>query len=251
MDYKVEISACIVLYNEPIEELQKTIDSFLNIPLSKKLFLVDNSPKQNKNNFDHVDIEYLFNAKNIGFANANNQVIRKINGYSKYHLILNPDVVFSSEVISKLISELKKDINLAMIAPRAIYLDGSHQYTARKYPSFFDLIIRRIPFFSKRKKEQEYQFQDLSKPFYPDFIHGCFMLFNTKDFIKLKGFDERYFLYMEDVDICKKIDELEKKKLYYPLVKVKHVKREGSSKKIKLLFYHFSSAIKYFLKWGF
>ncbi|MDY0780413.1 glycosyltransferase [Tenacibaculum sp. IB213877] len=250
MDYKVEISACIVLYNEPIQELEKTINSFLNIPLSKKLFLVDNSSKNNKN-FNHPDIEYIFNSKNIGFAKANNQIIEKIDGYSKYHLVLNPDVVFNPEIISKLVSKLEKEKDLAMIAPKATYLDGSHQYTARKYPSFFDLIIRRTPFFSKRKKEQEYQLQDLSKPFYPDFIHGCFMLFNTKDFVQLKGFDKRYFLYMEDVDICKKIDELEKKKLYYPLVKVQHVKRKGSAKKIKLLFYHLSSAIKYFLKWGF
>ena len=77
------------------------------------------------------------------------------------------------------------------------------------------------------------------------------MLFKTEDFKTLEGFDERYFLYMEDADICRKIDLLGKKKLYYPKVKITHQHQRGSSKNIKLFFHHISSAIKYFLKWGF
>jgi GT2 family glycosyltransferase len=91
----------------------------------------------------------------------------------------------------------------------------------------------------------------VSKSFYPDFIHGCFMLFKTQEYIDLKGFDERYFLYMEDADMCKKIDRIGKKKFYFPEVKIIHQHQKGSSKNIKLFFYHLSSAIKYFLKWGF
>ena len=55
---------------------------------------------------------------------------------------------------------------------------------------------------------------------------------------------------MEDVDICKKIDALEKKKLYYPKEEIIHVLKQGSSKNLKLFFRHTSSAKKYFLKWG-
>ena len=56
---------------------------------------------------------------------------------------------------------------------------------------------------------------------------------------------------MEDVDICRKIDALGKKKLYYPREEITHVLKQGSSKSINLFFRHISSAIKYFLKWGF
>ena len=72
-----------------------------------------------------------------------------------------------------------------------------------------------------------------------------------EDFIALNGFDERYFLYMEDVDICKKIDLLGKKKLYYPQEQIIHILKQGSLKNANLFFSHLSSAIKYFLKWGF
>ena len=77
------------------------------------------------------------------------------------------------------------------------------------------------------------------------------MLFKTQGFKDLKGFDERYFLYMEDADLCKKISKNDKKALYYPKVEIIHHHQKGSSKNIKLFFYHVTSAIKYFLKWGF
>jgi hypothetical protein len=94
-------------------------------------------------------------------------------------------------------------------------------------------------------------YRNLEKSFYPDFIHGCFMLFKTKDFKNIEGFDERYFLYLEDADLCRKIDAVGKKKLYYPNIEITHQHQRGSTKNIKLFFYHLSSAFKYFLKWGF
>ena len=85
------ITASIVLFNENIDTLKKTVHSFLGVPIEKKLYLVDNS-SQNllENYFKHPEIEYLFNGKNIGFGKAHNLILDKIN--SKFHLILNPDV---------------------------------------------------------------------------------------------------------------------------------------------------------------
>ena len=101
----------------------------------------------------------------------------------------------------------------------------------------------------QRIYEQEYRNKDLSKPFFVEYLTGCFQLYKTAAFTALNGFDERYFLYMEDVDICKKIDTTGKKKLYYPNVSITHVLKQGSSKNFKLFCYHLSSAVKYFLKW--
>ena len=68
---------------------------------------------------------------------------------------------------------------------------------------------------------------------------------------ELKGFDERYFMYMEDVDICRKIDLSGKRKLYFPATEIIHSHRKGSSKELRLFCIHISSIIKYFMKWGF
>ena len=77
------------------------------------------------------------------------------------------------------------------------------------------------------------------------------MLFRSLDFKNLNGFDERYFLYLEDADLCRRIQQYEKKIMFFPNVHVIHEHQKGSSKNVKLFFIHLSSAIKYFLKWGF
>ncbi len=252
MNIKVDISATIVLYKEDSKELKNTINSFLQIPfLNKKLFIVDNSPAKNlpDSYLKNPRIIYIFNNKNLGFARANNLVINQIKNNSAYHLILNPDIHFKPDAVLKLIWELEKNEEIALITPKIKFPDGNHQYSVRKYPTFFDLFFRKMKINKKRIHNQEYRNLDLSKPFYPQAVHGAFMLFKTDDYIALQGFDERYFLYMEDIDICKKIDRLGKKKMYFPQVEITHVLKKESSKNIKLFYYHLSSAFRYFLKW--
>jgi len=247
---KIEISATIVLYKENIQALQKTINNFLNLPFSKKLFLIDNSPDNRlENEFISKEITYKFVGKNIGFGAAHNLVISTIKNKSNYHLVLNPDIQFEPDTIKQLIIKLSEDSLLAMIAPKVFYPNKEMQFTCRKYPTKGELIFRRLKGFKNFTKDQEYRKRSLDIPFYPDFIHGCFMLFNTNDFVAIQGFDERYFLYMEDVDICKKIDVFGKKKMYFPFVSIIHDHRKGSAKNLHLLWFHISSVRKYFKKW--
>ncbi|QXP71418.1 glycosyltransferase [Polaribacter sp. R2A056_3_33] len=250
MTGNVTLTATIVLYNENLSSLKKTIDSFLKINLDKKLFLIDNSPSNTlQKHFVSSEIEYIFVGKNIGFGRAHNLVLDKVN--SQFHLVLNPDVEFDSLIIPILICKLEEEKDVSFITPKVIYPNKEKQYVCRKHPTFFDLINRKLKISKNQILKNEYRNKDLSKPFYPEFIHGCFMLFKAADFKNLKGFDERYFLYMEDADICRKIDDSGKKKLYYPNIEITHQHQKGSSKNIKLFFYHLASAIKYFLKWSF
>lgn len=252
MNENIDISATIVLFKEDIKLLRRTVESFLNIALKKKLFLIDNSPSNVLfKEFIDPEIEYVLMNENLGFGKGHNVVLDKIKNTSDFHLILNPDVEFDAHVISKMIDEIAKDENVAMIAPKVTFPDGAFQYTCRKYPNPLEMISRRAKIFKKYNQKRVYKDIDLSKPFYPDFIHGCFMLFKTDDFVSINGFDERYFLYMEDVDICRKIDEIGKKKLYYPNVQITHILKKESSKNIRLFFTHLNSSIKYFKKWGF
>jgi GT2 family glycosyltransferase len=248
------ITASIVLFEENIHELSSAVNSFLKTPLSKKLFLIDNSPSEElKDKFTHPDIEYIFTGKNLGFAAGHNLVIEKIKNDSKYHLVLNPDVSFEPEVIPNLLREMEKNKDLSLIAPKVLFPNGEHQFSCRRYPSLFELLVRRTSLlknmFSSIIKRGEYYDKNLTIAFYPEFIHGCFHLFKTEDFVRVKGFDERYFLYMEDVDICRKIDAIGKKKMYYPGEEISHILKKGSSKNIKLLVRHFLSGIQYFYKW--
>jgi GT2 family glycosyltransferase len=244
------ITASVVLFKEDLDTLKKTVDSFLKTPTEKKLFLIDNSPENRlEKYFKHPEIEYLFVGKNIGFGGAHNIILDKIN--SEFHLILNPDVVFSSEVIPALIKILKEEPSVSFVTPKVLYPNKKVQKVCRKHPTILGLLHRRLTLFKNVGISNEYTVQDFEKRFYPDFIHGCFMLFKTIDFQNLKGFDSQYFLYFEDADICKKIDLIGKNKLYDPVVQITHQYRRASTKSVKLFFYHLSSAIKYFFKWGF
>ncbi|NVK51790.1 MAG: glycosyltransferase family 2 protein [Flavobacteriaceae bacterium] len=252
---QTKITASIVLYKEKIDDLTKTINCFLSSDIKKKLFLIDNTPaKEFANKFNLPEIEYIALGENSGFGAGHNKVLKKINEISEFHLILNPDVTFSPKTIPNLINVIGGNEEVSMIAPKVLFPDGKHQYSCRRYPRFFELLIRRIPFlkkmFKKKYNQGIYKDKDITKPIFAEYITGCFQLYKTDDLIKINGFDERYFLYMEDVDICKKIDVLGKKKLYYPNEEIVHILKQGSSKNINLFFRHTISAIKYFLKWG-
>ena len=252
LNYDFQITAAIVVYEENFNILKKTVDCFLRIPFQKRQFLIDNSTSNRlQESFVNDEIEYIFNKKNIGFAAGHNIIINQIKDKSKYHLILNPDVTFLPNVIPDLIDEINKHNDVGMIAPKVVFPNGEHQYSCRRYPTVIDLFARLLKFPKKTVERGEYKDIDLSKSFYPDFLQGCFQLFRTENFIEIGGFDERYFLYMEDVDICRKMDQIGKKKYYYPNVQIKHELRKGSSKNIQLFFTHLNSSIKYFKKWGF
>ena len=249
------ITCSIVLFEENLSDLYQTINCFLKIPLQSKLYLIENTPiKFYEYLFTDDRIEYIATEKNIGFGAAHNLILHKIKENSDFHLVLNPDVFFNDSVVPNLITELKKDDDVIMIAPKVLFLNGAHQYSCRRYPSIIELVVRRFyflkPVFKSIVYKGEYREKDLTKPFFAEYLAGCFQLYKTSEFIKLNGFDERYFLYMEDVDICKKIDIIGKKKLYYPKEEIVHILKQGSLKNINLFFNHLFSAIKYFLKWG-
>jgi len=252
MQEEKHITASIVVYKENLKVLENAIDSFLGSPLSKKLYIIDNSPSNEfKNKIQNDSVEYIYSNKNIGFGKGHNSILHKLTSENKYHLILNPDVRFHPEILEKLVIKMESNESFSMIAPRVLNSNNELLYTARRYPSLFELIFRFLGIFKKFTIRGEYKNQNHKQSFSPDFVQGSFMLFKTEDLLRLEGFDERYFMYMEDVDICRKIDLSGKRKLYFPATEIIHTHRKGSSKEFRLFFIHISSIIKYFIKWGF
>ncbi|MCK0130232.1 glycosyltransferase [Flavobacteriaceae bacterium F08102] len=250
------ISASIVFYEENLVDLSRTVNSFLACPFPKKLFLIDNSPINNfEEKFKHPDIRYVFVGKNIGFGAGHNLVLERFNLQSDFHLVLNPDVCFAPTIFVPLLNEFESTPLLGVVAPRVMSPEGELQYTARRYPSPAELIARTVPglrtMLKKMINKGRYAERNLQESFDPDFLEGCFLLFKTRVFIQLNGFDERYFLYMEDVDICRELDTMKLKKRYVPKVSIVHQHRRGSRRQTKLFFIHLKSAFTYFIKWGF
>ena len=127
----MKITATIVVYQPRMDWLLKSIQSFIDKNnFSKKLYLIDNSPVQNKElqALASEKIEYIFNNRNMGFGKAHNLGIKKaIADGSDFHLILNPDVQFDSDILIELTHVLTNEETIGLISPKILYENGEIQ----------------------------------------------------------------------------------------------------------------------------
>lgn len=137
--------------------------------------------------------------------------------------------------------------------PKVLYPDGEIQYLCKLLPSPFDLIFRRfVPFEKwkdKRNEIYELRFTGYDEIMNIPYLSGCFMFLRVDILKKVGLFDERFFMYLEDTDLSRRIYRVAKN-IFYPYVHIYHEYGKGSYKNKKLLMYHIQSAIKYFNKWG-
>ncbi len=250
-----DITCSIVLYNTPIEKLENALASFLNCKLNTKLYLVDNSPKKLDKIFVEPNIEYIHTGKNLGYGGGNNVAIKKAIGASKYHLVLNPDVMFANNTLEGMYNFMERNTDIGLSMPKVYYENDKLQYLCKKLPEPSDLFLRRfIPekiknYFRNVLDEYELKHLDYNSTMQVPNLSGCFMFIRTSVLAKSGIFDERYFLYLEDTDLCRRINQFAHT-VYYPFEKIYHCYNKESYRNYKLLGYHLKSTIKYFNKWG-
>jgi GT2 family glycosyltransferase len=254
----MKVTATIVVYKPKMDWLLKSIHSFIDKNhYNKKLYIIDNSPARNEElgRLQSSSVEYIFNNKNLGFGKAHNMGIRKaIEEQSDYHLILNPDISFDSEIIAELADVLDKDDSIGFISPKIFYTHGELQKLCKILPSPKHLIFRRFLRRGSHKLDNLNYELELRAFGYNStaeipWLSACFLLARTSHLEKIGGFDERYFMYMEDVDISRRSLQYFKN-VFYPNVSIQHVFEKGSYKSLRLTIIHMISAFKYFTKWG-
>lgn len=252
-----DVTCAIVVYKIDKKMLMRAAQSFLAGPHKKKLYIVDNSPDKRLENAlpGFSNVEYIFNNKNCGFGAAHNQVIDKVLGKSKYHLILNPDIYFEQNAIPKIIDYMELHPDVGCVIPKVLYPDGSIQYLCRLLPSPLTLFARRFcplyskAFASKINYRYEMRFSGYEQVMDVPYISGAFMFLRNEVIKKTGKFDKRFFLYLEDVDFSRRINKYFRN-VYLPDVTIYHEHGRHSYKKNALLIQHIISAIKYFNKWG-
>ncbi|HET6215386.1 MAG TPA: glycosyltransferase [Acidobacteriaceae bacterium] len=253
--YQHDVIGSIVAYQSDPAELEQAIRSFLDCSLRVRMLVVDNSPTEALGPMcRRLGTEYLFTGKNYGFGAGHNIALRRTST-AKYHLALNPDVQFEPEALEELVEflELNESVGLAM--PRVLYPDGSPQKLCKRLPDPFDMLARRtFPEPLKRLYHRRMSLFELSNintntVLSVPHLSGCFMLMRKQALLECGLFDERFFLYFEDVDLTRRIHE-RYETVYYPHVKITHRHEKGSYKSLRLLLYGIRSAVRYFNKWG-
>ncbi len=249
------LNVSIVIYNHPYSFVQDLVGALVQCDQIANIYIVDNS-KTHSQEYAALDIpklHYIHNNKNIGYGAGNNVAIRKsIDQQTEYHLVINPDIELEVKVMDSMLNFMDQHPEIGHLMPKILNPDGSIQYLCKQLPTPFDLIIRRFlsqNWFKKRRDWFEMRHSGYNKIMDVPYLSGSFMFLRVDALKQVGLFDERFFMYPEDIDLTRRIGE-KYRTVFYPEVSVIHHHEKASFKSFKMLFIHVWNISKYFMKWG-
>lgn len=250
------ITASIVLYKTKLEELITVINSF-NPTAEKKLYLIDNSPEKTvlpDKIINNENVTYCFLNKNVGYGAGHNVAIRKaIECKSVYHFILNPDIIFESNIIEEIVRYMDVNPNIGLLMPKVFNTDDSIQYVCKLLPNPFNMFLRgflsKTKIVTKMNKRFELRETNYDRLLLVPYVSGCFMAFRISALEDVGLFDENIFMNMEDTDISRRVAS-KYDTVMYPEVSIIHKWNRESHKSKRMFIETIKSAIYYFNKYG-
>ncbi len=254
------LNASIVLYNPDWKEVELMVETLLSSPIIHNVYLIDNSPVETpyiasliEKNKNVAKVIYRFLGKNIGYGAAHNIALREsIEQGAKYHLVVNSDIQFKPDILTELATYMDAHPAVGHIMPKVTYPNGETQYLCKLLPTPMDLLGRR--FLPKRWTQQrnnrfELRASGYNKIMNVPYLSGCFMFLRIEALQQVGLFDERFFMYPEDIDLTRRIHQTYQT-LFYPNVTITHAHRAASYKSKKYLWIHITNLCRYFNKWG-
>lgn len=183
-----------------------------------------------------IPAERVANPAGKGFGANHNAAFARC--ATPWFCVVNPDIRFSEDPFPALLAALE-DPRAAVAGPRVLSPQGAVEDSARRFPTLGSLVRKA--------------FAGPAGPDYPadagaqrvDWVAGMFMLFRTDAYAAVGGFDERYFMYYEDVDICRRLGRIGRKVIYQPAATVVHDARRGSRSNLRLAAHHAASVARF------
>ena len=235
-----DIAIIIVNYNMRdsilacLKSLRKDIfESGLDV----SVVVIDNNSSDNldriiKNQFPEV--VFIKNQRNLGFGAANNIGVQSVS--AKYYFILNPDTKFiQPKTLLRLHNWMEKNKKVGMVSPKLVYEDGALQYNCFRFPKFADKPMRQLKLekiHPIKKRVDKFLMKDFehldTRPV--DWVLGSAMFARGDVFHKIGGFDDQYFMYFEDCDLCRRFWKNNSPVYYLHDVVVQHLHQRGSAK---------------------
>ncbi len=249
----MQLNISIVTYRTDIDELRRCLASLQNAVVST-IYIVDNASEARIQQFvgQYENVVYIA-SENVGYGAAHNLALRRsIASNIDYHLVLNSDVRFSPEVLERLVNLMEQRKDVGQLQPKVVYPDGELQYTVRRLPAPLDVFGRRfLPAKWIRRRNDRYLLKhiDHNREFNVPYHQGSFMFLRVEALKTVGLFDERFFMYPEDIDLTRRIHR-HYVTLYYPQEQIIHDHRRESYKSWRMLRIHIVNMIRYFNKWG-
>jgi GT2 family glycosyltransferase len=227
-----DLSVIIVSY-KGWERLQKCLNSlslFKSDQFSMEVIIVDNSsdPAMHEIERSYPEFRFIYNHVNGGFANGNNLGVKNSTG--EFLLFLNPDTVIREDETGKLLQAAKSNPGYYILSCRQVNEKGKENNVFGQFPGIWNLtgFQRSLAQIFKSKKIDG----NNSEVLFPDWVSGSLIMIKSDLFREIKGFDEDFWMYYEDVDICRRIHDIGRKVAFYRNMTIEH--NHGGSSRINL-----------------
>lgn len=248
------VRASIVTYRTDDEELECCVDSLHRAGVAD-VAVVDNSPDDSLRSLcGSLGVGYTHTPENRGYGAAHNVELRRSleTPGVDYHLVINSDVRFEPDVIERIVGHMDANPEIGQLIPRTIYPDGTPQAVVRMLPTPLDVFARR--FLSRkiaalRNRRYLLEFWDHKSEADVPYHQGSFMFFRLDALRRVGLFDERFFMYPEDIDLTRRVHRCYRT-VFWPGVCIIHAHRAESYRSRRMLWVHMVNMARYFNKWG-
>lgn len=219
--------------------LPSLINQLISFGPVSQIILTINVPER-LNLVSHPKLKVIYNDKPLGFGANHNQAFKHCQG--DFFCPLNPDITIRSEIFSELLHQMQQH-SADVVAPLIVSASGQIEDSVRYFPTPLLLLKKALT-----GHRGTYALTAETLPFSPEWIAGMFLLFKRDSYKDLVGFDESFFLYYEDVDICVRLWKTGKKLLIIPHVAAIHDARRDSHKHFWHGKQHMMSMLRYLFK---
>lgn len=239
MELKLTISIISHGQYELIKPLLNDLNQFKDY-IDKVIYTVNIPEKKLDDEVYDYKIQTIENESPLGFGANNNQAFKYC--CTQIFCIINPDIRIDNNIFAEALKTFE-DKSIAMVAPIIIDDQGNVE-NARDFPTFKKIIIDKVLL---RKKER-YKLNQNNNIYFPDWIAGSFIFFDSNKFKDLSGFDTKFYMYYEDVDICTRAWKKNYKVAINTALLVKHYPQKNSHQNPKYFYWHLKSFVLYLIK---
>ena len=255
--HQKDITVSIVNWNTR-DELRECLDDiFSQVGVSIEVIVVDNASSDGSTEMVRTEfadrVTLITNTANLGFGAGHNAAMGYASG--RYVLFLNPDCrIPDANTLAAMTDYLDQNPDIGMMGPKLTNPDGSLQFSARRFPTMLAAVFRHTIFgklFPKNRFVRDYMMTDWAHDQVTDvdWLSGSVLMVRREVLEQIGVFDERFFMYCEDVDLCKRAHQAGWRVVYNPMAHVVHrIGASSDQNPIPMIKQHHRSMLRYFLK---